>query len=111
MAKTTFVDIWFEMIAIILALSILGHRPSKKTFSLMSGKIVLLVAIVQLFGLVVFDFGLTKASSTAVITAISASYPALTVFLALKHFDEKQTIAALAGAFVTVAGVVILSLA
>lgn len=46
----------------------------------------------------------------AVVTAISAWDPILTIFLALKYFDERVKILPLAGAFVGIIGVVVLSL-
>lgn len=107
--KTTLVDIWLELIAIGMAVPLLGTKVTLKGLSVVGDKFIAGAALIQLFGLVVFDYGLTRSSSSAVITAISASYPALTIFLALRHFKEKQTIIALTGGFVTVAGVVILS--
>jgi drug/metabolite transporter (DMT)-like permease len=108
--KTTLVDIWLELAAIGVAVPLLGTKVTVRNLSVVSDKYIAGAAIIQLFGLIMFDYGLTRASSSAVITAISASYPALTIFLALRHFKEKQTIIALAGGFVTVVGVVVLSI-
>lgn len=108
--KTTLIELWAELIAITIALPLLGHRIKLKNLNNSWNKIIIGIALIQVFGLVIFDFGLTRTDSSAVITAISASYPALTIFLALKHFEEKQTIIALSGAFITIVGVIILSI-
>jgi uncharacterized membrane protein len=109
--KGTLVDIWFEFLAILIMLPLLGHKAALvKGYRVYIDKFIIGSALIQLFGLVIFDVGLTITSSTAVITAISASYPALTVFLAWKHLGEKQTVIPLAGAVVTVIGVIVLSL-
>lgn len=109
--KTTLVDIWFELISVAAVLPLLGHRRIYSDIRpVITNKFVYGAALIQLLGLIAFDFGLTKVSSSAIITAISASYPALTVILALKHFDEKQTFIPLAGAFLAVVGVVVLSI-
>lgn len=111
--KTTFVDIWFELFAIALFVSMLKSRQ-KLTFSkgglkVILNKYLLIAALTQVFGLVVFNIGLTLSSSSAIITAISATYPALTIFLALKHFNEKVSLIPIIGAGITIVGVVILS--
>lgn len=69
-------------------------------------------SIIQLLGVIALDIGISKstASGGAVITAISACYPVLTIFLALKHFGEKVKLIPICGAFIGIAGVVILSL-
>lgn len=108
--KTTLVDIWLELIAIAVAVNFMGVRIKLSQAGLLRDKFILGAALIQLFGLMAFNFGLTRSSSSAVITAISASYPALTIFLALRQFKEKQTAVALTGGFITVAGVVILSI-
>lgn len=111
--KTTFVDIWFELIVIIIFVSLLKSRErfsfSRKGLKLILSKYLLIAALAQVFGLVVFNIGLTLTTSSAIITAISATYPALTIFLALKHFNEKVSIIPIIGAGITIVGVVILS--
>jgi drug/metabolite transporter (DMT)-like permease len=107
--KTTLIEIWLEFLAILFVVPFFGHKLTRYDFSLMKDKFIAGTALLQLLGLVVFDYGLTHAVSTAVITAISASYPALTIFLAIRILKEKQTVIALLGGFVTVVGVIILS--
>jgi drug/metabolite transporter (DMT)-like permease len=74
-------------------------------------KFVLGASLIQLLGVVALNLGISKstASGGAVITAISACYPILTIFLALKHFEEEVKVVPLLGAFVGIFGVVILS--
>jgi uncharacterized membrane protein len=109
--KATFVDIWFELILILILLPLLLKKDDlHESFRLARDKFVIATTIIQLFGAIIFDYGLTKASSAAVITAISATYPVLTVFLALRHFNEKRSLVPLIGVFVTVIGIVVLSL-
>jgi transporter family protein len=78
----------------------------------LSNKFVLGAGIVEIFGYIALSVGISKstASSGAIVTAISACYPLLTIFLALKHFDEEAKLVPLLGAFVGIAGVVMLSL-
>lgn len=83
----------------------------RKVIKLFSNKYVFLAAVGAVFGLVVFSFGLSHdKSSGALVTALSATYPLVTVFLALSRLKEKVQLVPLAGAFVGVAGVIILSL-
>jgi len=78
----------------------------------LSNKFVLGTGVIDIFGYVALSIGISKstASSGAIVTAISACYPILTIFLALKHFNEEAKLVPLLGAFVGIAGVVMLSL-
>ncbi len=68
-------------------------------------------AVIAMIGVIAINFGLSKdPSSGAVVAALSATYPLLTVFLALRHMKEEIQLVPLAGALVGIAGVVILSL-
>lgn len=110
--KAAFLEIWSQLLMVVVLLPILLGRKvySIQKPSLLKNKYILGAALLQLFGLVVFDIGLSSTTSSAVITAISASYPALTIFLAIKHLKEKNKIIQLMGAFITVIGVIILSI-
>lgn len=67
--------------------------------------------IVQMLGMVVINVGLEKGAALApVVTAISACYPVLTIFLALVHLKEVPRLLPLSGAALAICGVVILSL-
>lgn len=78
----------------------------------LTSRFVIGAAVIQLLGVIALNLGIAKstASSGAVVTAISACYPILTIFLALKKFDERVRLLPLAGAMVGVVGVVVLSL-
>ena len=75
-------------------------------------KFVIGASIIQLLGVLALNVGISKSAATggAVIIAISAVYPVLTIFLALKHFNERVKFIPLLGAFLGIAGVVVLSL-
>lgn len=74
-------------------------------------KFLLLNTFIGLLGFVAISVALSKSTANggAVATAISSSYPVITILLALKHFKEKVKPLALSGAFVGIAGVVLLS--
>jgi drug/metabolite transporter (DMT)-like permease len=84
----------------------------RATWQGLKSKFVLTAGVIQLGGVIGLNLGIARSTSTdgAVVTAISACYPILTIFLALKHFGEKVDLLPLAGAFVGIAGIVILSL-
>jgi uncharacterized membrane protein len=77
---------------------------------LLHDKYVISAGITQSLGGIIFNVGVSHTSSSAVITAISASYPVLTIFLALKGLKEKAKAVSLIGVFITIIGIVILSL-
>jgi uncharacterized membrane protein len=110
--KANLVDVCLEFIAIMIVSSFFRNREKLKISSLkiLTNKYILIVACIQLFGLIAFSIGLSRGASIAVITAISSSYPALTIFLAIKHFDEKIKLIPLSGAFITITGIIVLSL-
>ncbi len=69
------------------------------------------VGLLQIVGFLAVSIGLSKSGgSAAVAVAVSASYPILTVFLALTRLGEKAKLLPLSGALVGVLGVVVLSL-
>lgn len=109
--KSALIDTCAGLAALIIVLALISHQNLGKLFKSKAykDKYVLGTALIQLLGGIIFTVGLAHAQSSAVITAISASYPALTVFLALKHFGEKKQFAPLTGAFVTILGIIILS--
>lgn len=79
-------------------------KASKNTFILLSGGISLCAAVA-------LNVGLSREqSSGAIVSALSACYPVLTVLLARRHFDELIDRIPLIGAFVSIAGVITLSL-
>lgn len=101
MAVTYLILFPFVYPSVRVKLSDLG--PRKNRFALID-------AVITIFSIVIFNFGITHASSAAVVTAISASYPAITIFLALRQFKEKIHYIPLLGGFISILGVIILSI-
>ncbi|HSX15238.1 MAG TPA: DMT family transporter [Candidatus Saccharimonadales bacterium] len=72
---------------------------------------VLAGGVVAVLTIATFNLGFTHEHTGGAITiAVSACYPAITVVLALRHFKEKVRPLQLAGAAVSIAGVILLSL-
>ena len=113
--KSALIDTCAGFIALMVVLALISLKdPNQKLGRLFKSKAytdkyVLGTALVQLSGGIIFTIGLAHAQSGSVITAISATYPALTILLAVKHFGEKKKLVPLTGAFITILGVVILS--
>lgn len=110
----TLVELVVEAIVLLLTAPLLTRIEPGLYRQLLKG---LRSPIVWVAGLLVelafwsITFGLDYASDyTAVIVAVSACYPALTAFLAIRHLKEDFHPLALIGAFVAVSGIVILSL-
>jgi drug/metabolite transporter (DMT)-like permease len=110
--KATLIDIFSGLIALLVIIIFTLDQKLRKNmaFANFTDKYILTVAIIQLLGGVIFSYGLAHARSIAVITTISASYPALTILLALKYFGEKKSLVPLIGAFITVGGIIVLSI-
>lgn len=105
-----FVTLTFiALVPIIKGPEVISLRTIRKGFR---NKFVIGTSGLQLLGVIALNVGLSKSTATggAVVAAISATYPVLTIFLALRHFDEKMKLVPLAGAFVGIAGVIALSL-
>jgi uncharacterized membrane protein len=108
----------FELILCVLAIGIaLPFIKGSEKISLRSlqaggmNKFIISAALIQVSGALALNFGLANdAASGAIVTALSACYPVLTVFLALSHFKEQVKLIPLSGGFVTVAGAIILSI-
>jgi drug/metabolite transporter (DMT)-like permease len=111
--KTTLVHTWFSFLTIAVLVLLIKSRQkfsfTKEGIKIVLNKYLFIAALTQLFAVSVFNIGLSLSESTAIITAISATYPVLTIFLALKHFKEKISLIPMLGAVVTIIGVVILS--
>lgn len=98
---------------LILTPLIKGNEVINKTqiSAAFKNKFVIGASVIQLIGVMALNYGLSKESSSgAVVTALSACYPIITVFLALKHMKEQTAIIPLVGAFVGIVGVIILIL-
>ncbi|MDL2363264.1 MAG: EamA family transporter [Patescibacteria group bacterium] len=110
--KATLVNCYSGIAVLPFALTFLGGTTSwhSITTKLFKDPNVIAAAAVQTLGGVLFSLGLTQAKSGAVITAIAATYPVLTIFLAIVVLKEKAVAASLVGSFITILGIVILSL-
>lgn len=110
--KATLINFYAGLAILPIALTLIAGKQFWKGINskLVSDKYIITAGIGQSLGGVVFNIGVSHTSSSAVITAISASYPALTIFLALKGLKEKAKAASLIGAFTTITGIIILSL-
>ncbi len=70
-----------------------------------------LVAVLQMFALLAINVGISKLpDSTVVVVALSSCYPVLTIFLALRHLQERIPVIPLIGGVLGVLGVVVLSI-
>ena len=75
-------------------------------------KYVVMAGGIQLLGACALDIGIAKSTNVSgtVAIAMSATYPLLTIALVLKYTTEQTKLIPLSGAFVGIAGVVVLSL-
>ncbi len=74
-------------------------------------KYIIGATLLGMIGFLVFNFGIAHdVTSGAVVAALSATYPIITVFLALKHMKEAVQLMPLIGAFVGIAGVILLTI-
>jgi len=110
----TFLELASLTITFVILLPFIKGRE-KISLSLLRrmslNKFILSAALIQLIGVFAINLGMAyETTSGAVIVAISACYPVLTIFLALRHFKEEVKYIPLLGAFISIAGVVILSL-
>jgi uncharacterized membrane protein len=110
--KATLVDTSAGLAALVLVVALTSGRNVWRGIGLknLANPYVLATSFVQVLGGVVFTVGLEHARSASVITAISAIYPVLTIFLAMKYLKEKKRLIPLLGAGLAIAGVVLLSL-
>ena len=75
-------------------------------------KYIIGATVFGMTGFLALNLGISKdVSSGAVVAALSATYPLITVFLALHRLKEAVQPVPLAGAFLGVAGVIVLSIA
>ena len=81
-------------------------RPGR---AVLASRAVWLAAVAQQGGESVFNLGLAHGGSPAVVSALSACYPAVTVLLALRGFGERLRPGALSGAVLTIGGVAMLT--
>ena len=102
-------------LALLLLLAFTGNRQPMTWFEITSGlrnKYILLAAVIQLLGACALDIGIARSTnaSGAVVIAMSATCPLLTVALVLRYTTEQFKFVPIAGGVIGVAGVVLLSL-
>lgn len=111
---TTLIELILCTVAIGVALPLIKGEEHITARSLRQGglnRFIVSAALIQVCGALALNFGLANESASgAIVTALSACYPVLTVFLALIHFKEQVKFIPLAGGFVTIAGAIILSI-
>lgn len=112
---TTLID--FLVSTLLLTVMLLVLRKTKQISDkdikqASKSKVIAIAGLIYLFGFIILNVGISRSTSTggAVITAISSCYPTLTVFLALNHLKEKVKAISLAGAFLGIIGIVVLSI-
>ena len=108
----------FEFTAMLLAFGIcLPLMQGTQSFAHeiqkgLQNSFIWLAGLVALAAATCFNIGLSHdVSSGAIVATISSFYPIITVLLALRHFDEPIRGVQVGGAFVSIAGVILLGIA
>jgi drug/metabolite transporter (DMT)-like permease len=106
-----------EFIAIVAAfLMILAATPAGRTAATTIPRVItnapfVLSSFIQLAGALTLNLGLqAEHASGAIVAALSACYPVLTVVLALRHLHEHITRLQIIGALLSVCGGIVLAL-
>jgi len=77
----------------------------------MTNKYIIAASLIALTAALSFNIGLSHdETGGAIVATFSAFYPILTVLLALRHFNESIKIRQLAGASISIAGVILLTI-
>lgn len=110
--KATLINFYAGLAILSVILPLIAGKQFWRTIngSLLKDKYVIAAAAAQSLGGVIFSIGLAHTRSSAVLIAVSASYPALTIYLAIKGLKEKVAVFSLIGASTTVVGIIMLSL-
>lgn len=110
----TLIEFVALLIPFIVVLPLLRKRQQFEWHDLREAatdKLVLWAGFILFLGGLAFNIGLSvEASSGAIISALSACYPAITIVLALRHFDETVKPLPMIGASICIVGVVITTL-
>lgn len=108
--------IQFVAMVPVLGVMLIGRRAHEHVTPAVVGAAVrnpfiIAAGLMQMFAVLAinFGYGLDQTAGTIVV-ATSATYPAITMILALRHFEEQTDRLKLAGAGLTVAGVIALYL-
>ncbi|MGB4800214.1 MAG: DMT family transporter [Candidatus Saccharimonadales bacterium] len=105
-------NLFFIGVCVYLHLGQKSSARSTEFKKMLQDKLIFGAVAFGVIGIGAFNYGIfaSTASGGALISAVSASYPLLTVFLALKHFDETTTWLRTAGTLFGLAGVVLIAL-
>lgn len=109
----TFIELWLIVLFMAMLLCIFDRKAisGKKLQQALRYPATWWAGVTLLIAGLGLNFGLSREMALgAVITAISACYPAITMVLALRHFKEEIRVVPLLGAVICIIGVVILSL-
>ena len=83
----------------------------KATRSMLTNRIIVCTALIQVMAALAFNIGLSKeTTSGALVSALSACYPVLTIILAMRHFGEKFDLIPFMGAGLSIIGVIAISI-
>jgi transporter family protein len=104
----------FLTILVVVCLSVPFVKGKERVFAdlrlALKNRFVMLSGLAATLTILTFNAGFThEKAGGAIIIAVSACYPVVTVAMALRHFKEEVRLLPLLGAAVSVAGVVVLS--
>lgn len=85
-------------------------RRSGRVRAALKTGVVWLAAVTQQGGEAAFNLGLARGATPAVVGALAACYPGITVLLAVRGLGERVGRSALSGAALTIGGVAVLAL-
>jgi drug/metabolite transporter (DMT)-like permease len=94
----------------LLFAAVPGARRSGRVRPALRTGAVWLAAVTQQGGEAAFNLGLARGASPAVVGALAACYPGITVLLAVRGLGERVGRGALSGAALTIGGVAVLAL-
>ena len=110
----TFIEFWSIVAAFLVCLRFIMHREkhtARDMWLAATNKHILVSGIISAGAGLLLNIGMSReASSGALIAALSACYPAITIMLALRHFKEDVRIVPLLGAAISMMGVICITL-
>ncbi len=111
---TSLLELWASSIAFLPLLPMLKRaQPDffKQLLPALKSRLLLAVCLVTEGGFLIVSMGVEHVSSmVTTVVVVSSCYPALTVFLALRHLKEEFQPIPVVGGLMAVAGIVVLSL-
>jgi drug/metabolite transporter (DMT)-like permease len=108
------IELLLAPIVLVALLPFLKNDESVTARELRAGarsRIIWAAALAQALGILALNVGLSVAPDSAtVVIAVSSCYPVLTIWLAMRHMQERIPLVPLLGGLAGVTGVVLLSL-